>query len=629
LGGGGRGVDAARRRFHALVAGGLAFGPGAAQAVGAEKPLTGEWVPAYAAYGRPALGPGFTHFPYADPDAPKGGTLYLPNPDRRTSFDKFNYFTLKGNAPAGVMHFMHETLAARGADEELTMYGLLAEAMWVAPDLTSIAFRLHPKARFSNGDPVHAEDIRYTFDCLSGPLADPIWAAYFVNVAKAVVVDARTIRFELKEPSTDTLFRLGTLMPVFSRRWAPGKAFDQIVTEHPLATGPYTIARADSGRRIEFQRNPDYWARELPVRRGFFNWDRVVYRYYEDEDVSIEALKAGEFDLLRAWGARIFVRRHAGPKWDDGRIVKQRLKVETGQSLQSYQLNLRRPVFQDIRVRQALLHSYDFETDNRYKLFERANSLFSNSDFAATGLPSAGELKILEPFREQLPKEVFGPPFVAPRTDGDPHALRRNLLKARALLAEAGWRIAPDGVARNAKGEALEFEYLAAGESTVREEVWQRNLGKLGIRMKIRKVDFALYDRRLREFDFDVATIVEGTNFTLPAAGDYQGIYHSRNADQKGSNNLRGTKLPAADRALDAMERARTLEELKDACRALDRVIMWNHGQVPELYAADIPVSYWNKFGRPAKTPRFFTVGYTIELDPQIAWIENTWWLKR
>jgi microcin C transport system substrate-binding protein len=623
-------VDPARRRFqNGLLAGGLALPFGLAAQGGDDGPLTGRWVPAYAAFGRPLYAPGFTHFPYANPAAPKGGTLYLPNPDRRTSFDKFNYFTLKGNAPPGVMHFMHETLAVRGADEELTMYGLLAEAMYVAPAQDAITFRLHPQARFYTGDPVLAVDVKYTFECLSGDKADPVWAANFTNVAAAVLIDERTIRFELKQPSSDTLFRLGTLMPVFSRRWAPGKPFDEIVSEYPITSGPYTIDVADSGRRLEFKRRPDYWANELAVRRGFFNWDRVVYRYYQDEDIAIEALKAGEFDVLRAFGARIFVRRHAGPKWDDGRIVKERLRVETGQPLQSYRLNLRRPLFQDIRVRQALVLSYDFETHNRYRMFERANSLFNNSDFKASGLPSAGELKLLEPFRAELPKEVFGPPFVAPRTDGDPNALRRNLLQARALLAQAGWRIAADGVARNASGEALEFEYLSPGESTVREEVWQRNLDKLGIRLKIRKVDFALYDRRLRDFDFDMATIIEGAYFTLPTAADYEGTFSSRAADEKGSSNLGGIKSKAVDRALEAMQRAATLQQLKDACRALDRIIMWNYWQVPELYSADVPVSYWNKFGMPAKKPRFFTVAYTIDLDPQLAWIENTWWIKR
>jgi microcin C transport system substrate-binding protein len=622
--------DRGRRRFHvhALAAAlGSPWPLGAAAAGDDERPVTGQWVHAFAAFGRPAYPPEFTHFPYVNPQAPKGGTLYLANPDRRSSFDKFNYFTLKGEAPAGLMHFMHETLAWRGSDERMTMYGLLAEALLVAPDRSSISFRLHPLARFSNGDPVLADDVKFSFDSLAGPKAGPDWQTRMSVAGAAVVLDERTIRFDMKERSNDALFTIGALLPVFSRKWAPGKAFDEIVTEHPLTSGPYLIDRTEGGRRIEFKRRPDYWARDLPVRRGFFNFDRVVYRYYQDEDISTEAFKAGEFDILRTYSARIFARQHRGPKWDDGRIVKARLPTETVELLQSYQLNLRRSKFQDIRVREALGLAWDFEQSNRYKTFQQADSVFNNSEFAAEGLPSAGELALLEPYRAELPKEVFGPPYRAPRTRDDPKAVRRNLLKARALLEAAGWKLAADGRLRNAAGEAFEFEYLGPGENVVREIEWGRNLDKLGIRLTIRKVDFALFSRRLQEYDFDTTTIVEG-HATLPAMGDLVRLYSSKSADEKGNDNYRGVKSRAVDHVLAAMGRAETMAQLRDACRALDRIVMWSHWQVPQLYAADIPLSYWNKFGMPAKRPRFFTVSVTQDLEPQLAWPDLTWWAK-
>ena len=623
-----------RRRFSlGLFATGLAaqlpgFAATAATtaATDDERPLTGQWVHAYAAFGRPALGPDFTHFPYVDPEAPKRGTLYLSNPDRRSSFDKFNYFTLKGEAPAGLLHFMHETLAWRGSDERMTMYGLLAEAMFIAPDKSAITFRLHPKARFSNGDPVLAEDVKFSFDSASGPKSGPEWQTRLGVAAAAVVLDERTVRFDMKDRSNDALFIIGTLLQVFSRKWAPGKAFDDIVAEMPITSGPYTVARTEGGRRIEFKRAPDYWGRDLPVRRGFFNFERVVYRYYQDEDIATEAFKAGEFDLLRTYGARVFARQHRGPKWDDGRIVKVLLETETVEALQSYQLNLRRPLFQDIRVREALGLTWDFELSNRYKTFKQADSLFNNSEFAAVGLPSAGELALLEPFRAQLPKEVFGPPYRAPRTE-DALALRRNLLKARGLFDAAGWKLAADGRLRNAQGEPFDIEYLGPGESSVREIEWARSLEKLGVRLTIRKVDYALFSRRLQEYDFDMTTIVEG-HYTQPNAADYQRIYSSKSADEKGNDNYRGVKSPAVDRLLDAMADSQTLAQLRDACRALDRVVMWNHWQVPQLYAASIPMSYWNKFGQPARRPRFFTTSVTQELEPQLAWPELTWWIK-
>ena len=594
---------------------------------------TAAWVHAYAAYGEPKHAKDFTHFDYADPGAPKGGVLHLANPDRRSSFDKFNYFTIRGNAPAGLGIFMLETLTALGGDEPRTMYGLLAQDMRIEPDISAITFRLHPLARFSNGDRVTAADVKYSFESLSGKYASPTYSSVLVGVSKATVVDESTIRFDLSERSSDTLFKIGALA-VFSHKWGQKPdgthtRFDEIVSEYPLTSGAYSIDVADSGRRLELKRNPDYWARDVPVRRGFFNFDRVVYRYYQDEAVALEAFKAGEFDLVTVYRAALWIRQHKGPKWDDGRIVKKAFPVGTGQGLQSYTLNLRRPLFQDIRVREALGLSYDFETNNRYRLLKRANSLFNNSDYAAQGLPSAGELKLLEPFRAALPKEVFGPPYVAPRTDSDVHALRRNLLKARDLLKAAGWNLAADGKLRNARGEPFEFEYLAPGDSVnnARLNTWARNLGKLGISFKVRNVDFALYSRRLEEYDFDVVTLAGGT-FGLPSAADTTALLGSKAADEKGGNNFRGVKSAAVDHILAAMNRAIAPEAFTDATRALDRVVMWNHWQVPELYADYLPISYWNKFGMPAARPKFFQADLPPEDDEQIPWPISTWWIK-
>ncbi len=619
--------DRARRRLLAGVLAAPAAGAGWAQGDD-ERPVNGRWVHAWAGFGRPLLGPDYTHFPYADPAAPKGGTLYCCNPDRRSSFDKLNYFSIKGNAPCGLLHYVHETLVVRGADEPMTMYGLLAEAIWVEPDYSAVAFRLHPAARFSNGDPVLAEDVKHSWACMVGADARPEWQVYMAAAEAAVVEGERQIRFRMKERSTDAIFKLATLLHVFSRRWGGGKPFGQVVSEPPIASGPYVIEHTEGGRRIDFRRRPDYWARDLPVRRGFFNFDRVVYRYYQDEDIQIEAFKAGEFDFMRAYSARVFHRQHKGRAWDQGRIVKVLLPTETVEALQSYYINLRRPKFQDIRVREALGLTWDFESSNRYRNFKQADSLFNNSPYAAEGPPSPAELALLEPFRAELPPQVFGPPYRAPRTGDDPMALRRNLLKARGLLEAAGWRTGADGRLRNRSGEAFEFEYLNASSNVTREIDWARNLRKLGIVLNIRNVDYALYTRRLEEFDFDVTTIVEG-HFTLPSAQDYQRIYSSKLADVKASDNLRGVKSPAVDRLLDAMGAAQTLAELRTACRALDRVVMWNHWQVPQLFAANIQLSYWNRFGRPARAPRYYTVSVTVDVEPQLAWPDLTWWEKK
>ncbi len=601
----------------------------AATAAPAASPTVGVWTHAFAAYGEtPKYPRGYTHFDWVNPEAPKGGTVYLGNPDRRTSFDKFNPFTLKGSAPTGLSILMFEPLAVRSADEPGTIYGLLAEEMFVAPDKSSITFRLHPKARFYNGDPVTAADVKFSYEMMISKGAAPAVRAEYEGIKSATVLDERTIRFDLKEATDDTIFKTASLA-VFSPKWIAGpdgkpKSLDQVITEYPITTGPYTIASTDSGRGIEFKRNPDYWARDLPVSRGQYNFDKVIYRLYRDRAVSMEAFKAGEFDVIQEFVAPQYVRGHDGPKWKDGRIVKKVFEYGMGQGMQAYLLNLRRPQFQDRRVREALDYTYDFEKINLYGLRVRSYSLFSNSDFAAKDLPGPGELALLEPFRKSLPAEVFGAPYKPPRTDTGPNALRDNLKKAKALFEQAGWNIDAEGVLRNAKGEPFEFEYLETqAGSQFRNVIWQRNLEKLGIRMSVRNVDFALYRKRLEAFDFDVITI-RMPDFALPSAGDYEDILASKNADTQGASNFRGVKDPAVDAMIEAMKNAKTYEQLRDASRALDRIVTHQHYQVPQLYSPGYFTSYWNKFGLPPQ-PKFYTIDESANWP---AWAVTAWWLK-
>jgi microcin C transport system substrate-binding protein len=626
----------ARRRVAAMLlaspwAGAMAAAPttpaasAAPQAPADGEPLTGRWVHAFAAYGAPKYGPEFQHFEYVNPDAPKGGTLKLKNPDRRSSFDKYNPWTVRGNAPAGVMIWMVEGLAHLSQDEPMAMYGLLAESIFVAPDFSSVSFRIRPNARFNNGDPVMAEDVRHSLAMLSSKQSQPSVQTQVAGIARVVVLDTRTVRFEFSEKTREQVFVAGT-MPIFSRKWGAGKKLDEIVTEYPITSGPYLIDKVDMPRRIEFRFNPDYWGKSLSVRRGHFNFERVIYRNYADDAVAREAFKAGEFDLMREYRARAFVRQHAGVKWDDGRIAKLVMPTRYGQYLQSYQLNLRKPLFQDIRVREALGLTYDFETRNKTRTFVRSSSPFSNSDFAATGSPGPGELALLEPFRAELPPRVFGPAFVAPRTDDAPNGLRRNLLKARDLFEQAGWKIDDTGVLRNAKGEPFALEYMQPLPDSIND--WQSNLKKLGIRMTARLVDFALYSRRLREYDFDMVAIVEG-RFTLPQGAEVGAFFGSKSADEPGNSNYRGVKSRAADALIEAMNRANTMDELRNAARAMDRVVMWSFWQIPDLYSARLPISHWTKFGMPKTMAQYFQadtlISGFIEHGPWPLW---TWWEK-
>ena len=475
-----------------------------------------------------------------------------------------------------------------------------------------------------------AADVKYSFESMSGKYAAPGLRASLAGVERAVVLDERTVRFDLRERTNDMLFTVGGLS-VFSRKWALGpdgkpKRFDEIVSEYPITSGPVHDRQGRFGPAARVQAQP----RLLGARPG------RAPRHLQLGPRGLPLLQRPGGGARGLQGRRV---RHLqgvqrpqpgcastrASKWDDGRIKKDLFETSVGQGLQAYMLNMRRPLFQDIRVREALGYTYDFDTVNRLGLYKRANSLFNNSEFAAQGLPTPGELKLLEPFRAELPPEVFGPAYRgADAPAATRSALRQNLLKARELLEQAGWKLAPDGKLRNAKGEAFEFEYLSPGEGGGRMADWQTNLEKLGITMKERNVDFALYRRRLEEYDFDMIAIAGG-DFTLPDATGLLTAFGSKSADEKGNNNFRGVKSRAADHLIKLMSEAQTLEELRDASRALDRVIMWSHWQVPDLYASDEKSSYWNKFGMPAQRPRFFTIDTGSGFA---AWPLETWWIK-
>jgi microcin C transport system substrate-binding protein len=592
-------------------------------------PSPDRWSHAYSAYGQPRYPRGFAHFDYVNPDAPKGGTLNMAQPDRRSSFDKFNPYTIKGNSPAGLSTLVFESLAMRSGDEPDTIYGFVAEDIQVAPDKSWVAFRINPKARFTNGDPVTAADVKFVFDTMKGKEVSPAVRTQLEGVSSATVLDPRTIRFDLKERTADTIFNIAGLS-VFSPKWTMGpdgkqRKFSDVINEHPIATGPYTIGTVDMPRRIEFVRDPKYWARDLGVSKGQYNFDRVVYRYYQDNAIALEAFKAGEFDFSMEYSARRWARQHSGPKWNDKRILKEEFPTGFGMGLQSYIFNLRRPLFQDRRVREALGLAYDFAALNVYKQYKRTNSVFANSEFAAKGLPSPEELALLEPFRADIPPAAFGEPWQDPRTDLDPNGLRNNLKKARKLLEEAGWKVDAEGVLRNAKGQRFEFEWLEAGDAFGKREYnFERNLAMLGIKLNLRLVDFALYRKRLEIFDFDMINIKSG-DWALPNAADLKAAHGSAAADEEASANYGGVKNKAIDFLIERMDKATTMDELRTATRALDRVFINEHYVVPDLYGGSNRVSRWDKFGIPKVVPKYYTIATPSEWGQ---WAVTAWWDK-
>ena len=576
----------------------------------------------YALWGDMKYPPGFIHFDYVNPDAPKGGEIRLVSNLRLSTFDKYNPFTIRGAAPAYLSQLMFDSLLAGSLDEEGAGYGLLAEDVAVAPDGLSATFKLRKNARFHDGDPVLAQDVKHSYDTLIGPHTSPAYKTLLVDVAGVDVVDDRTVRYRFRQANRELPLTVGGL-PVFSRQWGQGKPFNEVVMEPPIGSGPYKIGPVKFGKDITYVRDPEYWAKDLNVRRGTANFDRINVKIYKDNTARLEALKAGEFDLMAFYSAGDWARRVNGKRFDTGELVKGEFQHKLPTGFQSYVLNTRRPLLQDVRVRQALGLAVDYEWMNRqmfYNSYQRVRGLFGNTSCAATGMPSAEELALMEPWRGKIPDAAFGPADEPPRTDR-PHdpavgGLRENLRRAQKLLADAGWTV-QNGTLRNAQGQPFVLEYLDSNEGGARVVTpWMRNLEKLGITLRFRPVDFALYQQRLQKFDFDVTTIAYAG--TANPGQEYADLFGSQAADTEDSGNLAGVKSPAVDALLDRMVSAKTKPDYLAACHALERVITHSHVFIPQWYSGTHRMAYnaW-RLERPTVTPPYFR-GET--------WAIDTWW---
>ena len=576
---------------------------------------------AYAQFGDIKYPAGFSHFEWVNPSAPKGGNVDLVPPLRITNFDKYNPFTLKGTAAPGLTALVFETLLTGTFDEPTTAYGLLAEDVQVAADKLSVTFRLNAAARFHDGKPVTAADVKHTFDTLMSKQAAPQFRVVFADVTRAVVTGPLTIRFEFKSTSAELPLLVGGI-PVFSRAWGAGKPFDQVVMDIPIASGPYRVGRVDFGRDITYQRDPNYWARDLNVRRGMYNFDRVTLKIYKDNTAQTEAFKAGEFDYIQVFSAKDWNRSYIGKKFTSGELIKRELATRNAGDFQGFLINTRRDKFRDPRVREALTYAFDFEWINRmiqYNAYARVRGWFNDSDFEAKDLPGADELALLEPLRAKLPAAVFTQPVPIPPSTNAPNSLRGNLRKARELLAQAGWHYR-DGALRNGKDEPFTIEYLV---SDARAEIvatpYFQALRKLGIYAETRRADFALIQKRLDVFDYDFFTVrIPGTE---SPGSELVARFGSESAETEGSNNLIGVRDPVIDELLRHVVAAQTRPELIASLRALDRVLRHAHYVVPQYYGNVFRVAYRSgKFEQPAVAPLYYR--------PE-DWLISTWWHKK
>jgi microcin C transport system substrate-binding protein len=555
---------------------------------------------AIAMHGDPKYPADFRHFDYVNPNAPKGGSVTL---SASGTFDSFNPFIAKGN-PAGAAMEATETLLTSSEDEPFTEYGLIAESVTYPEDRSWITFHLRPKARWHDGRPITPDDVVFSFQTLKEQ-GQPFYRFYYSNVEKVEVTGPREVTFRFSGGENRELPLIVGQLPVLPKHYWEGRDFSRTTLEPPLGSGPYKVTDFEPGRFVEVQRVENYWGRDLAVNRGRNNFERMRYEYYRDPTVIREAVKAGNVDFYRENQAKAWAQDFDIPAVRNGWLKKELIPHHRPAGMQAFVMNLRRPVFQDIRVRKAIILAFDFEWSNRNLFFgqyTRSDSFFSNSELAAKGPPSPEELMLLEPYRDQIAPEVFGPPHEPPTTDGSGWP-RDNLRKAFALLHEAGYEVRDMRMVDEDTGEPLSFEMLLQGGGAFRRVVlpFQRNLARLGINMVIREVDDAQYINRIRARDYDMVLLGWGQSDS--PGNEQRSYWGSEAADLPSSRNYAGLKDPVIDALIEKLIAAPDREALVTRTRALDRVLRSHYFIVPNWYLAADRILYWDKFGRPDVIP--------------------------
>ena len=562
-------------------------------------------------HGAPKYPTDFKHFDYVNADAPKGGKIVL---SAVGSFNSLNNYITKG-VSASYLPLIYDTLTEKSNDEPFTEYGLIAERIELAADRSYVIFHIDKRAKFHDGTPVTAHDVIFTFNLLIAEGA-PHFKAYYQDVTEAQAINDFAAKFSFRSTENRELPLILGQLPVFPKHFWQGKNFSDNLLDIPMGSGPYKIKELQTGQTITFERNKEYWAADHPVNKGRYNFDEIRVEYFLDSNVALEGFKSGGFDFIQENSSKRWATQYQGPNFDNGLLTTEEIKNENPVGMQAFVFNTRNPLFEDSKVRRALGLVFDFEWTNKnlfYGAYKRTNSYFENSDLAAKDLPSNAELALLNPFKEDLPEEVFTQAYTSPVTKGDGN-IRKHLREALKLLKSANWTIKDKRLIHTETGRPFEFEILLVSKDFERIVLpFMKNLEKLGIKVTPRLVDQSQYIDRIRSYEFDM--IIGSFRQSTSPGNEQRDFWFSGFADKKGSRNLIGIKDPVVDQLIDEIINASSREDLIAACRALDRVLLWSHYVIPQWHIDTYRVAYKNKFSRPSTTPKY-DLGFF------------SWWIK-
>ena len=554
----------------------------------------------------------FKHFEYVNPAAKQGGTIRL---SAFGTYESLNPFLLKSLAPAGINNLVFETLMVRSLDEPSSSYGHIASGYDLADDGLSVTYFIKSNARFSNGDDIKARDVEFSFETLISNVSHPQYRLYWADIKSTKILDDKSIKFLFKKVNPELHMIIGDL-PVFSEKWLNGKSFEDTILEQPIASGPYIIDSFEPGKFIKYKKNENYWASSEPTTKGMYNFNYIIYKYYKDMTVGLEAFKAGEYDYIFENHSKRWARDYSGPNFNNGTIFKTSLKHENNAGIQGFIFNTRREIFQNKKVRKAITLAFDFDWSNKnlfYNQYQRCTSYFSNSELSANNSPTIDEIKMAKSLNIPLNKIINKDLSFMMRSN----TFRDNLIKAKKIFDELGWKVR-DNILYDTNDRPIEFDFLLAQKGFERILApFAKNLKKLGIQLNYRTIDVSLYQRRVDTFDFDM--MVMSYPQSQSPGNELFAMFHSSSAERRGSYNVGGIVNKDVDKLVDKIVYSNTRQEMITASHLLDR-ILWNEFYLlPNWYINEHRVAFFDKFGMPNKLPKYYQ---------PTDYVLKTWYLK-